>query len=117
MITPTAFYKCLADDTRLIALLLISLEQELCVCEIMQALDEQSQPKVSRHLAQLKTSGLVVARRQKQWVFYALNPELEAWAKEVITLTVKNNPSFLQAPLARLSTMGDRPQRIKNCCD
>ena len=83
MMTPTAFYKCLADDTRLAALLLISLEQELCVCEIMKALGEQSQPKVSRHLAQLKASNLLVTRRQKQWIFYALNPALETWAKQI----------------------------------
>ncbi len=117
MITPTAFYKCLADDTRLIALLLISLEQELCVCEIMRALDEQSQPKVSRHLAQLKTSELLVTRRQKQWTFYSLNPELEAWVKGVIELTVQSNTVFLRMPMDRLAAMGDRPERIQNCCD
>jgi hypothetical protein len=52
-VNPVQFYKCLADETRLRCLLLIEHEQELCVCELMKAIDE-IQPKVSRHLAQLR---------------------------------------------------------------
>nr|WP_324292705.1 ArsR family transcriptional regulator [uncultured Amphritea sp.] len=48
---PTQFYKCLTDETHLRCLLPILSEQERCVYELMQALDE-SQPKISRHLAQ-----------------------------------------------------------------
>ena len=55
---PLQFYKCLADDTRLKAMLLISHQEELCVCELVTAL-ELSQPKVSRHLAQLRQCGLL----------------------------------------------------------
>ena len=55
---PVQFYKCLADETRLKSLLLIEKEQELCVCELMAALEE-SQPKISRHLAQLRKCGLL----------------------------------------------------------
>ena len=44
MIPPVQFFKCLSDDTRLHATLLIYLENELCVCELMDALDI-SQPK------------------------------------------------------------------------
>ncbi len=39
----------LSDQTRLVCVLLIHQQQELCVCELMVALEE-SQPKVSRHL-------------------------------------------------------------------
>lgn len=114
---PTAFYKCLADETRLTSLLLISHEQELCVCELMEALAEESQPKVSRHLAQLKHSGLLVTRRQKQWIYYSINPDLDDWAKLVIILTTQKNQQFIEAPLQRLTAMGDRPERVKECCD
>jgi len=42
---PVNFYKCLADETRLLSLLLIDKEGELCVCELTDALDV-SQPKI-----------------------------------------------------------------------
>ena len=60
---PLQFYKCLADDTRLKAMLLISHEEALCVCELVVAL-ELSQPKVSRHLAQLRQYGLLSDRKK-----------------------------------------------------
>jgi ArsR family transcriptional regulator len=46
---PLELFKALSDITRLQCILLIQQEQELCVCELMAAL-ELSQPKVSRHL-------------------------------------------------------------------
>ena len=60
---PVQFYKCLSDETRLRCLLLIEQEGELCVCELTEALDE-IQPKVSRHLAQLRKCELLIDRRQ-----------------------------------------------------
>ncbi len=52
----TIFFKALADETRLRSLLLILQQGELCVCELTEAL-ALSQPKISRHLAQLRTQG------------------------------------------------------------
>ena len=69
MLDPVIFFKQLADETRLRALLLITQEEELCVCELVAALDE-SQPKISRHLAQLRKTGLLEDRRQGHWIFY-----------------------------------------------
>jgi len=113
---PLIFYKSLADDTRLKSLLLISLEGELCVCELMVAL-EQSQPKISRHLAQLRQNRLLEDRRQGQWVFYRLHPTLPAWALAVLNDTALANHAYLHEPLARLTTMGERPERTDACCD
>ena len=112
---PIQFYKCLADETRLRSLLLINREKELCVCELMVALKE-SQPKVSRHLAQLRKFGLLKDKRQGQWIFYRINTELPDWAKTVLDSTTENNPDFLVNDLARLSEMGDRPTRVSTCC-
>ena len=113
---PTAIFKCLADDTRLQMLLLIHQEQELCVCELTQALDE-SQPKISRHLANLRRERLLVDRRQGQWVFYRLNPELPAWVGQVIRDTDAGNPAFMESSRRKLSLMGERPERVKaECC-
>ena len=115
MINPVQFYKCLSDETRLRCLLLIERESELCVCELMAALNE-IQPKISRHLAQLRTSELLVDRRQGQWVFYRINPALPEWAKSVLSTTEKASGAFLKQNRARLNKMGERPERVKACC-
>jgi len=112
---PTQFYKCLADDTRLRCLLMISQEKELCVCELTEALQE-SQPKVSRHLAQLRQCGLLTDRRQGKWVFYRLNPDLPEWCAEVLHTTYRANETYLHENLQRLTQMGDRPERAAQCC-
>lgn len=113
--SPVQFYKCLADETRLRCLLLIMAQQELCVCELMEAIDEH-QPKVSRHLAQLRKCELLTDRRQGQWVFYRINQNLPAWALTVLSETLASNMSFIADDLIRLSSMGDRPERINACC-
>lgn len=112
---PLQFYKSLADETRLRCLLLIAHEGELCVCELTQALDE-IQPKISRHLAQLRKKGLLKDRRQGQWIFYQLNPALPDWAKRVLTETNLHNPQTIREQLQLLSTMGSRPMRKEQCC-
>ncbi|MCG7549333.1 metalloregulator ArsR/SmtB family transcription factor [Pseudoalteromonas sp. Of7M-16] len=115
-VEPMAFYKALSDETRLKALLIIAVEKEACVCELMTALDEPSQPKVSRHLAQLRKVGILSDRKYHQWVFYSLNPTLPEWMKHTITSTVINEPTFIEQELSRLNTMGDRPTRYSNLC-
>jgi ArsR family transcriptional regulator, arsenate/arsenite/antimonite-responsive transcriptional repressor / arsenate reductase (thioredoxin) len=109
-----SFYKALADDTRLKTLLLILQQQELCVCELTAALDE-TQPKISRHLAQLRKAAILQDRRHGQWVFYRLADNLPAWALEVLRLTAGNNSSLISDNLNKLKQMGDRPQRAALC--
>jgi ArsR family transcriptional regulator len=115
MITPPEVFKSLADETRSRATLLIASQGELCVCELMFALDE-SQPKISRHLAQLRSSGLLLDRRQGQWVYYRLNPRLPAWVNEVLRLTLDANTQWLQHNAHRLLNMEGRPLREVSCC-
>ena len=115
MINPIEFFKCLSEQTRLKCMLLIQQQGELCVCELTSAL-QQSQPKISRHLAQLRQSGLLLDRRQGQWVFYRINTELPAWCLTVLSETATNNGLFLGADIANLQQMGSRPERIKTCC-
>ncbi len=112
---PVQFYKCLSDETRLRCLMLIEHENELCVCELTQALQE-IQPKISRHLAQLRQCELLIDRRQGQWIFYQINPSLPSWAKSVIQQTLQANKAFLKENVRCLSQMGDRPERQRNCC-
>ena len=80
------FFQLLSDETRLRSLMLIQQEGGLCVCELVYALNV-IQPKVSRHLAALRDAGVVTDRRQGQWIYYRLNPDLPDWARQVIDST------------------------------
>ena len=63
-------FKALADKTR-IRLLKLLQQREMCVCELMQALD-MTQSRVSRNLGILKDAGLVRCRRDGLWMHYSL---------------------------------------------
>ncbi len=65
----------LAEPTRLEALRLLWDGREHCVCELMRTLGA-TQSRMSRHMATLKTAGLVVDRRDAQWVRYRRMPDL-----------------------------------------
>lgn len=109
------FYKQLADETRLKSLMLISYERELCVCELTYALG-LSQPKVSRHLAQLKQVGVLSDRREGKWVYYSVNHELDEQFKQILALTCEHESKALNELLNQLNQMGERPTRQNKCC-
>jgi len=115
-LNPTDFFKCLADDTRLKILLMILSEQELCVCELMAAL-EGSQPKISRHLALLKKSNIVSTNKQRQWVYYRFSADLPQWCITTLEQCAINNNAFTADNLDKLKRMGDRPERTLSCCN
>lgn len=102
MLSPLTFFKCLSEETRLKSLLLISSKQELCVCDLQDALS-LSQPKVSRHLAELRKCELLIDERRGKWVYYKLNPSLPNWAKATLINTVAENPDYLDDCLTKLS--------------
>jgi len=83
-------FKALSDTTRLSCLLLLVSQDELCVCDLTGALD-LPQPKVSHHLGNLRKAGLVQDRKQGQWTFYRLHPDLPDWARAVIEATYEGN--------------------------
>lgn len=110
-----SFYTALAHPLRLRALLLLQQEGELCVCELTHALGV-SQPMISRHLAQLRQSGVVSDRRQGLWIYYRLHEALPAWANQVLATTAEGVAK--QSPYVddrkALSSMPDRPGTA--CC-
>lgn len=64
------FFKALADDTRLRILKLLEVK-EMCVCEVMIALD-LTQPTASHHLRIMENVELVKDRRAGKWVYYSI---------------------------------------------
>lgn len=108
-------FKILADPTRLRIVLLLEGQGELCVCELTHALDE-IQPKISRHLALLRGSGVVLDRRQGQWVYYRLNPDLPDWARQVLAATAAGigDQTLFARDRKQLTCMPNRPGSV--CC-
>lgn len=114
--TLSQFFKCLSDETRLRCITLLQKEGKLCVCELTTALD-LSQPKISRHLASLRQSGLLQDSREGQWVFYQINPALPDWTHPILenTLSAVELNSLFKNDLERLRKMKNRPDSVV-CC-
>jgi ArsR family transcriptional regulator len=74
-------FKVLGDTNRLRIVNLL-LHGELCVCDIQYVL-ENSQPNISRHLAYLKRSEMVLDRRDGYRVFYRLANARESEKKRL----------------------------------
>lgn len=114
-------FRALADRTRLRILARIS-GGEVCVCEIHGSLG-LPQPTVSRHLAYLRNTGLVVGRKEGLWVHYRLaQPDdpveravLEAaahWAHHVPS--VERDTERLEKRTGRTSR--SMKVRVLGCC-
>ncbi len=65
-------FRAFSDRTRLRILNLLR-AGELCVCDLINVIGVP-QAKISRHLAYLRRAGLVRARKQGLWSYYALMP-------------------------------------------
>lgn len=67
----TAGFQALSEPLRIQVLDLLR-DQELCVCDLCQAL-EVTQSKLSFHLKALREAQLVQARQEGRWIYYRLN--------------------------------------------
>ncbi len=72
----------LSDKTRL-RLVMLMKSGEVSVGYLADSL-EQSQPKISRHLAYLRNAGLVSTRRDGKWIYYAIEPPQNIAANRVL---------------------------------
>lgn len=67
----TDFFKMLSDETRVRILVLLH-HKKLCVCQLCGIMEE-TQPKISKHLAKLRDMGFVKDERKEQFIYYYLN--------------------------------------------
>nr|WP_272210389.1 metalloregulator ArsR/SmtB family transcription factor [Marinicella sp. W31]MDC2876268.1 metalloregulator ArsR/SmtB family transcription factor [Marinicella sp. W31] len=74
----------LSDPTRRAALSIVWEDGEHCVCELMERLDA-SQSRMSRHMKILREAGLVLDRRDAQWVRFRRNPDIAPAAAAVVS--------------------------------
>ena len=101
------FFQALGDNTRLRLLNLMG-DQEVCVCYFVEILGGP-QPKISRHLAYLRSAGIVAARREGKWMHYRIVMPPHIGAAQVLrqTLDWLKDDKAMQADRARLT---------KACC-
>ena len=101
----------IGDPTRRSMLALLAVEDEICVCEFVAALDEL-QPSVSRHLALLREGGWLVSRREGTWMHYRL-ARLPSWARTLVGALVSGGvpPAILREARKRLAAFPGRPLR------
>ncbi len=109
------FFKMLSDNTRLRSLMLMQKMGELCVCELTQTLN-LSQPKISRHLAQLRENNIVETRREGQWMYYQINTSLPQWAINVLQQTLFGIEGEEQFKVDSLLLFEMRQQKEMTCC-
>lgn len=104
-------YQCLCDPTRLRILHLLT-QTPLCVCHFQDILGEP-QVKISKHLGYLRERGMVVAKREQNWMIYSLptkrDTELEKNLK-CLQDCVQTDPVF-RRDLKALAKLRD------SCCD
>lgn len=80
------FYKALSDETRLKILKMLE-KSELCVCDIVYALNTV-QPKISFHLSILKQAGIIVDRKEGKWSCYSLK-ENDLFKRFIVLSTIE----------------------------
>ncbi len=90
----------LAEPTRFEALRLLWDGREHCVCELMEVLDK-GQSTMSRHMAALKKVGLVVDRRDAQWVRYRRNVDLPPSVVALVDAALKTAKETKKLPARR----------------
>jgi ArsR family transcriptional regulator len=101
------FFRALGDNTRLRLLNLMG-DQEMCVCYFVEILGGP-QPKISRHLAYLRSAGIVAARRGGKWMHYRIVMPPHPGAAQVLKQTL----GWLKEDKAM---QADRGSLSKACC-
>ena len=81
-------FATLGNEIRLRCLYLAAKHGEICVCEAVDTLGI-SQPTASKAFRALKDMALVDDRREANWTYYRLNPDMPKWLRSVVFLVVR----------------------------
>jgi ArsR family transcriptional regulator len=109
LVASARLIKAFADPVRLRLLNLLAV-REVCVCHMHEAL-VLPQSTVSRHLAYLRKSGLVIGRKEGLWVHYRLAKPTTALHRTLLGCAGMSlgDAALLEADRKRL-------ERLKSCC-
>ncbi len=90
--------KVFSDKNRILIYALILKYKEVCVCEICDTL-KLSQPLVSRHLKQMKQSGVISSKQEGKWCVYSANTTLpdiaQCYEKDIKKSIIQLLPKLL----------------------
>ncbi len=89
-------FSALSDESRLrIIHLLLASNQELCCCELTDAL-EIPQYNISKHLAALSKAGLIRERRDGKWIYYSIAPSEDSFRAKLLetVASIRNHHAF-----------------------
>ena len=116
----TNIFKALSDETRLRILKLLE-GGELCVCDVVAALD-MIQPQVSFHLRVLKKATLLRGRKQGKWMHYKID-DSDLFKRLILLSVLEKIPdNTLEADKKRLEaflknkTDGSLPETVCGAC-
>jgi len=109
-------FKVLSDETRLRILVLLY-HKKLCVCQI-QGILEESQPKISKHLAKLRYMGFVKDERQEQFIYYYINKDNQLLT-EILEKIILDSDNYVtvQKDLEKLDKGDEYVEMFKNKCN
>jgi len=96
---PVDFFRALGDDIRFALVSIVRATGEVCVCDLVAALDAP-QPTVSRHLAVLRESCVLQAERRGKWVYYRCHPDLPDWVVTTIDAASTGTAATRLGPIA-----------------
>jgi ArsR family transcriptional regulator len=103
-------YQCFCDRTRLRILHLLA-RSPLCVCHFQDILSE-SQVKISKHLAYLRSRGMVTTEREQNWVIYSLPEQRE----DELERNLKCLQDCVQTDAVFRRDMEKLSKLAENCC-
>jgi len=86
-IDPDQVFPALANTTRLRCLYLVASNDDVCVCEVVEALGI-TQPRASKALNALKGVGLLSVHRDANWNYFSLDNAMPEWTAALIAATV-----------------------------
>jgi DNA-binding transcriptional ArsR family regulator len=97
--------KALGDETRLRIAALLLVKRELCVCEIMSAIN-MKQSAISKALRVLKEAGVISDTRRAQWIYYSMNKNTQNTGYLILRAAVagKEGADMIRPDLGRLTS-------------
>jgi ArsR family transcriptional regulator len=108
-------FLALSDKTRL-RLLSLMADGEVSVGYLADKLGE-SQPKISRHLAYLRSADLVTTRRDGKWIYYSIGQQSDARANVLNAAFGSSSQTGVASPVSpSIEQAGDayRPHDYSN---
>ena len=86
----TQIFKSFSEESRIRIIHLLFEKKELCISDLETILDF-TQTKTSRHIAYLKSAGLVNAQKIDQWIMYSLKEEVIDFVGQIFKFLKKDD--------------------------